>query len=448
MQLLTIQITTTTLPSASSGQPYSAIITAIGGSGAGYTWSRLSGSLPAGFTFSSEGSCGNQCATVVLSSAASQTTPSDCYSFTVQVTDSAGSIATQTLTLAVVSVTVWPDLRDGISLSAEPTQMKAKFVADTRPILDFAHACGFAGFDWVQIVTTDLTEPPITAGPSPGVPVSPIPGYYDPPLGGYTYQLSSSQYPYWLTYQPNFASANPYFYNPLDIHLENSLAGCASSVPFGNYGCLLYIMSDDNTINFYDQAGDPSCPTAPGSPCLAFETLLVGICDAPTPMCSSVGPSPALYRWDWATNYNGKSGGISGTRSNFFPSDPGSGTGGITITSINGVHLPTAISTNQVATTASGLSYSRVNQTFNGTLTVKNIGSSAISGPLQIVLFGMTVGVALANATANLSGTPYLTIPAVTNLAPGQSATVSVQFKNPSNATINFTPAIYSGSIN
>ena len=41
---------------------------------------------------------------------------------------------------------------------------------------------------------------------------------------------------------------------------------------------------------------------------------------------------------------------------------------------------------------------------------------------------------------------PYLTI-AAASLAPGQSATVSVQFENPLFATINFTPVIYSGSI-
>jgi len=65
---------------------------------------------------------------------------------------------------------------------------------------------------------------------------------------------------------------------------------------------------------------------------------------------------------------------------------------------------------------------------------------------LQILFTGITAGATLANATGNLSGTPYLTVP-VAGLAPGQSVTVNVQFKNPSNATINFTPAIYSGTI-
>lgn len=334
---------------------------------------------------------------------------------------------------------------------------KAAFVAPNIAVppapattaLEYARACGFAGFDWVQIVTTDLTSPPITAGPPPGVPVSPIPGYHDPPPGGYTYQFGF-QYPYWLTYLPNFAAASPFYFSPKDISPGTyALAGCGQWVQIPNYGCLQYIMSDDYTLNFYDVAQDPSCPTAPGSPCLAFETQLVGICDGQSPVCGSSGPSPPLYHWTWATNYNGTSGGISGqTRSNFFPPDPGSGTGGVTITSINGVQLPPVVLPNLVATTASGLAYSRVSQTFNGTVTVENISGSAISGPLQMVFFGMPANVTLVDATGDLSGTPYLTVPALASLAPGQSATVSVQFKNPSNATINFTPAIYSGSIN
>ena len=101
----------------------------------------------------------------------------------------------------------------------------------------------------------------------------------------------------------------------------------------------------------------------------------------------------------------------------------------------------------EVATKASGLAYSRVSQTFNGTVTITNISNSAISGPLQIVFMGLTAGVTLANATGSLSGAPYLTT-AAASLAPGQSATVSVQFNNPSFGMINFTPVIYSGVFN
>jgi hypothetical protein len=109
--------------------------------------------------------------------------------------------------------------------------------------------------------------------------------------------------------------------------------------------------------------------------------------------------------------------------------------------------FPTPVSSSQVRTTASGLAYSRVSRTFDGTVTLTNISSSVVSGPLQILFTGLPAGMTLANATANFSPvTPYLTIPTLA-LEPGQSVTVRVQFTNPSNATINFTPAIYSGSI-
>lgn len=169
-----------------------------------------------------------------------------------------------------------------------------------------------------------------------------------------------------------------------------------------------------------------------------------------TAVCNSPGaPSAPLYQWTWYSNYNGSTGGVYGVQpSNFLPPDPGSGTGGVTVTSINGVQLPSPVTAAQVATTASGLVYSRVSQTFNGTVTLSNVSGSAVSGPLQILFTGMPATVTLANPTRNLWGTPYLTVSSVTSLAPGQSVTVAIQFKNPSNGKINFTPAIYSGSIN
>jgi hypothetical protein len=68
--------------------------------------------------------------------------------------------------------------------------------------------------------------------------------------------------------------------------------------------------------------------------------------------------------------------------------------------------------TGQVTITSSGLAYSRVSQTFNGIVTLKNIGATRISGPLQVLFVGMPVNVSLVNATGNVSTAPYITIPA------------------------------------
>ena len=109
------------------------------------------------------------------------------------------------------------------------------------------------------------------------------------------------------------------------------------------------------------------------------------------------------------------------------------------------VTTATTIPSAQISTIASGLAYSRVSLTFNGTVTVKNISAATIAGPFEIVFSALPSGVTLANATGTIGGLPYLTLPGA-SLAPGQSATVNVQFRNPSNVQINFTPVIYSGS--
>lgn len=118
-----------------------------------------------------------------------------------------------------------------------------------------------------------------------------------------------------------------------------------------------------------------------------------------------------------------------------------------TVTRVRGG--PSIVEPNQVYASASGLFHSRLNKTFNGTVTIDNISNSAISGPLQIVFTDKPASVTLMNATGMFNGAPYLmAVPVGANLEPGQSVTVSVRFKNPSNTKINFTPVIYSGSMN
>jgi len=95
-----------------------------------------------------------------------------------------------------------------------------------------------------------------------------------------------------------------------------------------------------------------------------------------------------------------------------------------------------------IAVTASGLAYSRVTQTYVGAITITNTGAANVAGPFQIVFTGLPANVTLVNATGAVSGTPYLTVSAPASLAPGQAVVVNVEFKNPSNATIHFTPVI------
>jgi hypothetical protein len=63
---------------------------------------------------------------------------------------------------------------------------------------------------------------------------------------------------------------------------------------------------------------------------------------------------------------------------------------------------PPLVPLSQVATTASGLAYSRVSQTFDGSLTLTNLSAGAIGGPVQILFTGLSPGVTLANATGTV----------------------------------------------
>jgi hypothetical protein len=45
------------------------------------------------------------------------------------------------------------------------------------------------------------------------------------------------------------------------------------------------------------------------------------------------------------------------------------------------------------------------------------------------------------------SGSPFLIVSSIANLVAGQSASVSVEFQNPSFGMINFTPVVYSGNL-
>ncbi|MDQ2843537.1 MAG: hypothetical protein M3Y72_21350 [Acidobacteriota bacterium] len=106
----------------------------------------------------------------------------------------------------------------------------------------------------------------------------------------------------------------------------------------------------------------------------------------------------------------------------------------------------TLIQPDRLTISASGLAYSRESQTFNGTVTIKNISSCPIEVPIKVVFTSLTAGVTVANAIGMTNGSPYITAPAVTSLGPGKQVVLTVQFKNPSNASMTFTPVVYSGS--
>jgi len=104
-------ITTASLPAATVGAPYSQALAASGGTGT-YSWSVISGSLPAGLSLAANGT---------ISGIPTAAGPAN---FTVQATDSSGANASKSLSLAVnpaqllITTTSLPDAHTGSTYSA------------------------------------------------------------------------------------------------------------------------------------------------------------------------------------------------------------------------------------------------------------------------------------------------------------------------------------------
>ena len=225
------------------------------------------------------------------------------------------------------------------------------------------------------------------------------------------------------------------------------------------------------TLNFFDAPADTCLPGGTGQDCggvapngsvLQFSTHLVGI--------SGLFPNATVQDtgigFTWFDTFNGTNGGIS-VLSARHGVDPGSGTGGITVTGINeisnfkgpnrltvlkvngndtGAPAPlTLLTAAQVATTTSGLAYSRATQSFSGSVTVKNVTVGVLNGPFQVLLLSVPQGVSLMKATGTFGGSPFVTVAGPGALQPGQSVQVNVQFKDPGRIPVQFSAAIYVG---
>lgn len=108
---------------------------------------------------------------------------------------------------------------------------------------------------------------------------------------------------------------------------------------------------------------------------------------------------------------------------------------------------PAIVIVRNLSITTSGFLFSRATHFFTGTLLITNTGNQPTPGSLQLVFTDLAAGVTLESASGVFDGSPFITLPAVTTLTPGQSVAVSVQFSDPANIRIRFTPVVYSGSL-
>jgi len=93
----------------------------------------------------------------------------------------------------------------------------------------------------------------------------------------------------------------------------------------------------------------------------------------------------------------------------------------------------------------SGFTLNRVTGKYTGTVTITNTSGAPMTGPLHLVLQGLTAGVTLDGKTGDVNGAPYLTLPG-SALAAGASVTVTTVFTNPSKAGFGYTAKLFSGT--
>jgi hypothetical protein len=126
---------------------------------------------------------------------------------------------------------------------------------------------------------------------------------------------------------------------------------------------------------------------------------------------------------------------------------PPSDANGLIAAVLQGVPLCAADVSSQVTVTRSGYSYNFATGRFFQTVTLKNTGASAIQGPLSVVLTGLSSNATLSNASGSTKcaaplGSPFISLSRALN--PGASASVVLQFADPTKAGIVYSTRILS----
>jgi len=108
---------------------------------------------------------------------------------------------------------------------------------------------------------------------------------------------------------------------------------------------------------------------------------------------------------------------------------------------------------NNIQSTRSGFRLNRATGRYVQTVTLKNNGQAPVIGPVAYLLFNLSVNATLFNSTGTTSaivpaGTPYVTVDiGVGNtLNSGDTATITLQFTNPTNQGITYDSRVRSGA--
>lgn len=93
--------------------------------------------------------------------------------------------------------------------------------------------------------------------------------------------------------------------------------------------------------------------------------------------------------------------------------------------------------TNLLGVARSSLTYSGATKTYNGTLTLTNVGSQNLQGYLLLAFTNLAPGVTLANSSGTYVNSPAL-LSAKVSLAPGAQTVLNVSFAAPSANVVNY----------
>jgi hypothetical protein len=93
----------------------------------------------------------------------------------------------------------------------------------------------------------------------------------------------------------------------------------------------------------------------------------------------------------------------------------------------------------QVSVAQNGFVRDRATMLWVATLRVTNTSGTSITGPIAVAITNLSGNATMVNFTGVNQGNPYVLVPTGT-LAPGASASVLIEFQNPSNALITYTP--------
>ena len=327
------------------------------------------------------------------------------------------------------------ELTGSVSHQANGAEMDGTF-APPGGLPLAARLCQVDHFNWQQQIThMPAPNGSLRLGPQPEAYVTAPPNIYDPPPLGF-YDMSC---------------------HPLDcrggagpVHINVCPKAYDQSYPF-YYSAAELANSATNVLTFWDAPDDPCYSGAdpnsanPGAH-FEFTTWLEGVDAAGNPV-----DLPVKNSWNWMSTFDGKTGGAWGAK-NLGTPDPGSGTGGTAVLSVNGVPTrgPCANdATSLVAAKRGGYIYSMGTGRFTEMVTLTNTSAGTVTGPISLVLDNLSSSVSLENAAGATFctepvGSPYAT--AAGGLAPGQSVTLNLQFTDPTGVAISYTPRVLAGS--